>query len=112
MNGITPTLPPPAAASGLGVRDQRLHDLRESSEQLVASAFVQTLLDASQHSRLKGAVGHGGRGEEVFAEQMNIILAERIAASPRLGVAEAVYERLAQRYLGLGGSRPQAGVVG
>ena len=52
-----------------------LRDLRHAAEQLVGMTFFQTLMQTAENTALKGKYGHGGRGEEIFREQMNTIFA-------------------------------------
>jgi hypothetical protein len=59
------------AASAPGV------ELRRTADELVGSVFYGTLLRQLRQSSLKGAYGHGGRGEEVFGAQLDQVLAQR-----------------------------------
>ena len=77
----------------------RLAELRHAAEQLVGITFFQTLLQSAHNSTLKGYYGHGGRGEEMFTAQLDVIFAERAAESSRFGLVEEIYERMSKRYL-------------
>ncbi len=77
----------------------RLAELRQAAEQLVGITFFQTLLQSAHNSTLKGEIGHGGRGEEMFTAQLDVIFAERAAASSRFGLVDEIYARMAKRYL-------------
>ncbi|MBI4716766.1 MAG: hypothetical protein HY763_03100 [Planctomycetes bacterium] len=71
-----------------------LSRLRQAAGQVVGSVFYGTLLKTMRESGLKGTVGHGGRGEEVFAGQLHGLLAERLGTAGGRGVGEAIYRHL------------------
>ena len=71
-----------------------LDRLEEATGQLVGSVFYGTLLKTMRESELKGAYGHGGRGEEVFAAQLHGILAERLGKQTKGGLSEVLYRHL------------------
>ncbi len=77
----------------------KLAELRHAAEQLVGITFFQTLLQSAHNSTLKGEIGHGGRGEEMFTAQLDVIFAERAAESSRFGLVDEIYNRMAKRYL-------------
>jgi Rod binding domain-containing protein len=77
----------------------KLAELRHAAEQLVGITFFQTLLQSAHNSTLKGDYGHGGRGEEMFTAQLDVIFAERAAESSRFGLVDEIYARMAKRYL-------------
>ena len=80
-------------------RQAKLAELRTASEQLVGITFLQTLLKTAQNTSLKGEYGHGGRGEEMFREQLDAVFAESTAASSRFALVDEIYNRMAKRYL-------------
>lgn len=71
-----------------------LAQLREVVGQVTGSVFFGAMLAQSRESRLKGAYGHGGRGEEVFSAQLHGILAERAGTASGNNIAEQLYRRL------------------
>ncbi len=77
----------------------KLAELRQAAEQLVGITFFQTLLQSAHNSTLKGEYGHGGRGEEMFTAQLDVVFAERAAESSRFGLVDEIYARMAKRYL-------------
>ncbi len=77
----------------------KLAELRHAAEQLVGITFFQTLLQSAHNSTLKGEYGHGGRGEEMFTAQLDVVFAERAAESSRFGLVDEIYARMAKRYL-------------
>lgn len=70
-----------------------LDRLREVSGRVMGSVFFGTLLKTMRNSTLQGAYGHGGRGEEVFAAQLDEIIAERMGTTSSLGLTTALYDR-------------------
>lgn len=90
-----------ASAAGEAQQENqtKLAQLREAAEQLVGMTFFQTLLQSAHNSTLKGEYGHGGRGEEMFTAQLDVIFAERAAGSSRFGLVDEIYARMAKRYL-------------
>jgi len=71
-----------------------LQRLKEATGQIVGSVFYGTLLKSMRDSELKGAYGHGGRGEEVFAAQLHGMWAERMGEATNGGLTDALYRRL------------------
>ena len=63
---------------------------RESADQLIASAFVLPVLQEVRNSPFKVEMFSGGRAEEVFGQQLDVILAERITQSAGFGLSEAL----------------------
>lgn len=75
-----------------------LTHLREAVGKVVGSTFFGALLKSMRESKLSGTYGHGGRGEEIFAEQLHGIYAERLGTSVTKGrIVEAMYKRLAKQ---------------
>ena len=55
------------------------------------------MLKIARGSALKGEFGHGGRGEEIFAAQLDQELARRAGRGARNSLSEAIYDRLVKR---------------
>jgi len=85
--------------------------LREAAGQLTGSVFFGTLLRSMRNSALHGPYGHGGRGEEVFSEQLHGLLAQRLGESMRNNLGDLLYKHLErqQRALIAGRSRDVEG---
>ncbi len=81
-------------AEGLDPVRRDLQRLRKASAAAVGSVFFGTLLRTMRNSRLKGTFGHGGRGEDVFAAQLDQLLAERIGRATNTGLQEVLFDRL------------------
>lgn len=82
-----------------------LRKLRETTGRVMGSIFFGTLLKTMRESELKGKYGHGGRAEEVFAGQLDAILAERMGQATHGSVGDALYRALAQQQRRISGQR-------
>jgi hypothetical protein len=74
--------------------EKRDQVLRERVNDLVGLTFYGTLLKTMRTSGLKGPYGHGGRGEEVFRGQLDMLLARRAGQARWFELNEAIYRRL------------------
>ena len=72
--------------------EQDLEKLRESAGKVVGRVFYGTLLKQMRESSFKTEIGHGGRGEEVFAAQLHELLAERMGELPNNNLADVLYK--------------------
>lgn len=90
-----------AAADSLspGGEDEqaRLKTLRKSCEQLVATTFIMPMLARMREDPFKSDLFHGGRTEEIFGQQLDILLAERIVAKADFSIVDSVYRSIAER---------------
>jgi Rod binding domain-containing protein len=71
-----------------------LAQLREAAGRVVGSVFYGTMLKMMRESSLKSPIGHGGRGEEAFAGQLDGIWAERLGEASHRGLSEVLYQHL------------------
>jgi len=67
--------------------------LRESADQLVSTAFILPLLEKARNDPFKSELFHGGRGEEVFGQQLDVIFADNITKSSNFGISDALVRR-------------------
>lgn len=74
---------------------RNLQKLEKITGQVVGSVFYGTLLKTMRGSRLQGPYGHGGRGEEIFAAQLDGLIAERLGMATQGGVKDALLRHLA-----------------
>ncbi len=83
---------------GRPIEDPNRQDevLRKRIDELVGMTFYGTLLKTMRDSALKAPYGHGGRGEEVFRGQLDLLLAERMGRAQRFDLNEAIYRSLTQ----------------
>jgi hypothetical protein len=70
--------------------------LRKRVDELVGITFYGTLLKTMRTSVLKGSYGHGGRGEDVFGGQLDILLAQRAGHARRFQLNDAICRRLSK----------------
>ena len=100
------------AAMEVGKTVERdLRRLRQSTGQVVGSVFYGTLLQAMRGSRIQGPYGHGGRGEEIFAAQLDALLARRMGEASRGGLNEILYRWLEGQQERISGLRVNHGKV-
>jgi len=82
--------------------ERDLAQLRETAGQIVGSVFFGTLLKTMRESDLKGSLGHGGRGEEIFQAQLHGVIAERAGVRMQRDLEDALFRQLEkqQRLIG------------
>ena len=90
MSALSAIQPITATTDTVGRMQTRL---RETADQLVGSVFYGSLLRTMRASALQGKYGHGGRGEEVFAAQLD--LAGRLGKPVVVHTREALDDTLA-----------------
>ncbi len=71
--------------------------VRQTAEELVATALVKPLLEQMRNDPFKSDLFDGGQAEEAFGAQMDTIMADRMVQGMRLTVVEGVYRTLMQR---------------
>lgn len=84
--------PPAGLAPSTVLRD--VERLRDVTGQLAGTVFYGTLLRTMRDSVLKGPYGHGGRGEEIFAEQLHGRLAERLGRATKNNLGDQLFRHL------------------
>ena len=90
VSSITVVQPPDLHKAGA------LSDLRDAVDRVLGSVFYGPLLQTMRSSSLKGAVGHGGRGEEIFQNQLDQLFAERAGQASNNGLGETLFNRFAR----------------
>jgi len=78
---------------------QKQEALKEAVREVTGQLFFGSLLKSSRESSLKSELGHGGRGEAMFRSQLDQELVRRMSHASQNNVAEAMYEKLAKRYV-------------
>ena len=76
---------------------KRLTELRDVIKKTVGTTFFGPVLRTMRNSELKGTVGHGGRGEEVFQNQLDQIFAERLGSASNFDLHQVLYDRFSRR---------------
>lgn len=84
-------------ADGGGPDPDRAKTLRKAAEQLVATTFIQPMLAKMREDPFRSDLFHGGRTEEIFGEQLDTILSERIVARADFSIVDAVYNTIAKK---------------
>jgi Rod binding domain-containing protein len=70
----------------------------KAAEGLISNALILPILKQVRRSTFgENSVYSGGNGEKAFGPEFDMQLADRIAQSPRLGVREALVQRLEKR---------------
>ena len=67
--------------------------VRELSGILVADTFVKPLLAQLRRDPFRTDLFHGGFAEDVFAAQLNTVLAERITTKAKLPIVDTVHRK-------------------
>ncbi len=86
----------PATVS-VATPERRQAVLRQAVGEMVGETFFGQMLKIARNSPLKSELGHGGRGEDIFAAQLDQELARRAGQGAQNGLAEAIYRRLVGR---------------
>jgi Rod binding domain-containing protein len=81
-----PTPIPPAASDG------QEKEIREAFQSFVGETLFGQLLSAMRKTLDKPAYFHGGRAEEIFQQQLDQVLAEKIAKSSAEKLSEPMFE--------------------
>ncbi|MEO0515084.1 MAG: rod-binding protein [Planctomycetota bacterium] len=74
-------------------REIKNDEVREAADQLVASAFILPMLEQARNDPFKSDMFHGGKGEEVFGQQLDVIFADNITKSANFGISDALVRR-------------------
>lgn len=69
---------------------------REAVEQLVASAFLLPLFEQMRSSSLKADFWEGGPGEDLWRQQHDTVLADRMVSGERFPLVDAILRRYQQ----------------
>jgi hypothetical protein len=74
--------------------ERRKAMLRQAVDEMVGVTFFGEMLKIARSSKLKGTIGHGGRGEDIFGGQLDQELARRAGCGLKNSLSEAIYNRL------------------
>jgi len=67
-------------------------ELRKTFDEFVNQTFYGQMLKSMRKSVGKPAYFHGGRGEEIFSEQLDQVLCKKIGESSGGSLSDAMYE--------------------
>lgn len=77
---------------------EHLKPLQEAVGKVVGITFFGEMLKSMRQSKINGTIGHGGRGEEIFAEQLHGFYAEQLGSATGKGqLGEAIFRHLAKQ---------------
>jgi Rod binding domain-containing protein len=79
--------------------------LRQATEQMVASAFILPMLQQIRQDPFKSDLFHGGQGEEMFGQLLDTQLADRIVKRTNFPLVESLYNEMARRVTGVSPTR-------
>jgi Rod binding domain-containing protein len=91
----TSPAPSPAAA---GTAPRSSQELRATFQEFAAGTFYKQMLKALRQGHGKPAYFHGGRGEEVFRQQLDEHVTDALARSHGDALAAPLFEAAAQRW--------------
>ena len=63
-------------------------NVQKLADKIVASTFFMPVLTMIREDPMKSELFHGGFAEEVFGQQLDTVIADRMAAKTTLGVTE------------------------
>src|SRR5688572_27890828 len=91
--GAAPTTLDTAALANAS-QAKRKAVLKETVQEMVGVTFFGQMLKMARNSPLKGEFGHGGRGEEIFGNQLDAEFARRAGREMKNGLSDSIYKRL------------------
>jgi Rod binding domain-containing protein len=71
--------------------------LREAAEQLVSTSLLQPLLKQSHADPFKSKLFHGGQAEEMFTQQLDEQMADRMSTRMSMPIVDAIYRQYSQQ---------------
>lgn len=80
-------------SESIGHTAMKNDELRDAADQLVATAFILPMLEQARNDPFKSDMFHGGKGEEVFGQQLDVIFADNITKSANFGISDALVQR-------------------
>ncbi len=73
-------------------RQRTEREARDAAEQLVASAFVLPMLQQMREDPFRVGLMDGGSGEDLFGQQLDTLLADRIVKGANLPLVDSIYQ--------------------
>ncbi len=80
------------AAQGADGDSEGTDELREAFQSFVGETLFSQMLKSARKTQNKPAYFHGGRGEEMFQQQLDQVLAEKIAKTDGASYSDAMFE--------------------
>ena len=78
-NAAHPSAAVPAAAQRAAAAGQDRQELRQAFDSVLGEVFFGQMLKAMRKTVGKPAYFHGGRAEEIFTQQLDQVLAEKLS---------------------------------
>lgn len=78
-------------------RERLENEARAAAEQLVASAFILPMLQQVRDDPFKVGLFDGGSGEDLFGQQLDTIMADRIVKGAKLPLVDSIYQSIINR---------------
>ncbi|MGE3180419.1 MAG: rod-binding protein [Phycisphaerae bacterium] len=101
LNAANPSERLPAAISAQNLRGAdattRPKSAREAATKMVSQLFFVPMLEAMRELPFGKEFGSGGRTEEIFGEQLDQQLADKIAKADRSGLVDLVERKISKR---------------
>lgn len=82
----------PSTAAPASPQDANEKELREAFQDFVGQTFYGQMLSAMRKTVGKPAYLHGGRAEEVFQQQLDQVLAEKLSEATADTFSEPMYQ--------------------
>lgn len=67
---------------------------QQIAQQMLSQLFFQPLLAEMRRTPFGGSIGHGGRGEEVFGQQLDVHVADAVASRAGAPLARQIVDDL------------------
>lgn len=75
-------------------RERLEREARAAAEQLVASAFVLPMLQSIREDPFRVGLLDGGSAEELFGQQLDTLMADRIVKGAKLPLVDSIYQSI------------------
>jgi Rod binding domain-containing protein len=92
---LSPVSPPAARPPAGAAKDER--ELRAAFDSFVGEVFYGQMLKAMRKTTGKPAYFHGGRTEEIFTQQLDQVLAEKLSATSAQSLSGPMFELFRMR---------------
>ena len=99
-SGVAADFSPRGDSRASGVPKQTDQRTRDAAASLVSQMFFVPILQQMREMPFGKEFGHGGRGEEVFGEQLDQQLADLMARGDRSGLVDQVARQISRERAG------------
>ncbi len=95
LGSVPPASETPSGAPAAGKAEQK--ELRQAFDSFVGEVFFGQMLKAMRKTVDKPAYFHGGRAEEIFTQQLDQVLAQKLGETTAPKFSGPMYELFAAR---------------